>query len=409
MYDITDSMDNPFQFGRELGADELVDRDAEIADVIRALRKGEKLFLIGPRRYGKTSILKAAGDRAAQQGTMVLRYNAEGYPTLDLLVSALIADVAKSQPGGIERVGERIKKFFSRLRPELTFSVTESSWKVALGAAVSETGAARMGLLIEALAALEKMAADLAPKRRTGLVLDEFQKIIELGGEAAEGQIRAAIQQHRHVGYVFAGSKTRMLTDMTAEASRPFYRLGSVRFLGPVPRAEFAAFLKTRFSRGGFRIEGSAAGRKDSDPVALILDLAEEVPYNVQSLAHACWEQLTGAPAPRSGKRTLDAALVHSSLERVVRQYDPFYTQLWNQLTSIQQRMLIAVMQEGGVNLQSMKMVRTVGKGASTLRRSLDALLARDILREEESHASLRFRFEDPFFGAWIRHFAPHL
>ncbi|MGH9900072.1 MAG: hypothetical protein ACRD4L_14605, partial [Pyrinomonadaceae bacterium] len=74
-------MENPFQFGRELGADELVDREDELAVVIRTLTKGEKLFLIGPRRYGKTSILKSACDRAASKGAVVLRYNAEGYPT----------------------------------------------------------------------------------------------------------------------------------------------------------------------------------------------------------------------------------------------------------------------------------------------------------------------------------------
>lgn len=401
-------MENPFQFGRELGADELVDRQEEIAEVIATLRKGGKLFLIGPRRFGKTSILKAASDHAVRQGVVILRYNAEGYPSLDLLVSAIVADAARSLTGGVERTGERIKKVFSRLRPELTFNVTESSWKVTLGAAVSEGGRPSVGLLIDALGALEKMAAEVSTRRSTGVVLDEFQKIIELGGETTEAQLRAAIQQHRHVGYVFAGSKTRMLTDMTTEASRPFYRLGSVRFLGPIPRAPFEGFLRTQFSRGGFRIEGPGSKADRPNPVALILDRAEEVPYNVQLLAHACWEQLSGASRGKGGG-ALTEAVVRDSLQRVTRQYDPFYTQLWNQLTSIQQKTLIAVIQEGGVSLLSMKVVRAVGRGASTLQRSLEALLARDILRQEQSRGNVRFRFEDPFFAAWISTFAAPL
>lgn len=93
----------------------------------------------------------------------------------------------------------------------------------------------------------------------------------------------------------------------------------------------------------------------------------------------------------------------------MVRQYDPFYTQLWNGVTAIQQKTLVAVIAERGVNLQSMKVVRALGKGPSTVRRSLEALIGRDILREEEHQGSVRMRFEDPFFAQWIRRFAARL
>ena len=58
---------NPFQFGRELGLGDLVDRQAELASVEETVREGGKLFLIGPRRFGKTSILKTAADRLAAE------------------------------------------------------------------------------------------------------------------------------------------------------------------------------------------------------------------------------------------------------------------------------------------------------------------------------------------------------
>lgn len=43
----------PFKYGERLNSDEVIDREEEIADVIRCLQNGRKLFLIGPRRYGK--------------------------------------------------------------------------------------------------------------------------------------------------------------------------------------------------------------------------------------------------------------------------------------------------------------------------------------------------------------------
>jgi hypothetical protein len=41
-------MDNPFEFGRELGTNELVDRQDDVAAVIETIRRGAKLFIIGP-------------------------------------------------------------------------------------------------------------------------------------------------------------------------------------------------------------------------------------------------------------------------------------------------------------------------------------------------------------------------
>lgn len=395
-------MENPFEFGRELGADELVDREEEVAQVINTIRDKGKLFLIGPRRFGKTSILKAASDRASRDGILVLRYNAEAYPSLDELVSAIIADAAKGLRGGVERVGEQIKRLFTRLRPELSFNITQASWGVKLGTAVS-TNEEPVGLLVDALGGLEKMAEEQEAERPVGLIIDEFQKVIETGGANAEGQIRAAIQQHSSVGYVFAGSKTRMLLDMTMNASRPFYRLGALRFIGPIPRPEFVEFLTSRFVQSGYRIEGTMGGQADSGPVALILDLAEEVPYNVQLLAHTCWEQLRGAAET---ERTLSPEAVRLALERVVRQYDPFYTQLWTQLTSIQQKTLRAVISEEGRNMQSMRVAGSVGKGPSTVKRAVESLINREILREEQKDGVVSVKFEDPFFSAWITFFA---
>ncbi|MDQ3754651.1 MAG: hypothetical protein M3371_07965 [Acidobacteriota bacterium] len=137
-------------------------------------------------------------------------------------------------------------------------------------------------LLIELLDGLERLAADV--KTPVGLILDEFQKVIELGGAEAEGQLRAAVQRHNRVGYIFAGSKTRMLTDMTSDPARPFYRLGSRRFIGAVPRADFTEFITRSFTSSRFKIK--------SEAVVLILDLAKDVPYNVQLLAHTSWEEL---------------------------------------------------------------------------------------------------------------------
>jgi hypothetical protein len=184
-----------------------------------------------------------------------------------------------------------------------------------------------------------------------------------------------------------------MLNDMVTDSTRPFYRLGSQLFLGPVPRVDFVAFLRKGFREGGFSLEPGA--------VEHLLDLAEDVPYNVQWLAHNCWSQL------RDNRPTevsiLTSAFVDETLTYVVRQQDPFYTQLWTGLTAIQQKTLMAVVQQRGVNLQSNRTSQLVAKSAGTIRKSLLSMIDTGILREEQSIKATRIRFEDPFFGRWIQ------
>ncbi len=79
------------------------------------------------------------------------------------------------------------------------------------------------------------MALAQPASRPVGLILDEFQAVVTRGGVEAEAQIRSAIQEHHRVGYVFSGSETRLMTEMTMNHDRPLYRLGANRFIGPLP------------------------------------------------------------------------------------------------------------------------------------------------------------------------------
>src|SRR5487761_566888 len=100
---------NPFEFGGELKAASLIDREQELDLVIRTIENGGKLFLIGPRRYGKTSILAAAEEKLADSGVVVLRYDAEVYESLGRLAEAL-AGAAKHPPPTLEKAGDAVKR-----------------------------------------------------------------------------------------------------------------------------------------------------------------------------------------------------------------------------------------------------------------------------------------------------------
>jgi hypothetical protein len=203
-------------------------------------------------------------------------------------------------------------------------------------------------------------------------VIDEFQRVIELGGQRTEAQLRSAIQQHTRVGYVFAGSSTRLLTAMTMNHDRPFYRLGKVMTVGPVPRQDFAKFITKKLNRSGFRIA-------DPSVVDSLLALAEDVPYNVQYLANSCWNELLSA---RGAEQDFDRG-------RLAEIPGP---------SGYGARSFLY-----GKGLSSAPVVRTIGAASSTVHRALEGLRNQNVLRDEAVDGKIQLKFDDPFFAHWIR------
>jgi AAA+ ATPase superfamily predicted ATPase len=377
---------NPFQYGAELKPSQIVDRKAEIRDVARAITEQGRLFLLGPRRFGKTAILRAATATAQRAGAIVIRLDAEAYAGMDGLVRALVTESARLLKGDVAQTGEKIMRFFARLRPVVSYNPGDNTWSASINAA-SDEPTDPTPLFIDALDGVARLAEHV--KKPVAIVIDEFHKIIQWGGESAEAQIRAAMQRHSDVGFVLAGSKTTLLNDMTMNPARPFYRMGIRHFLGPLPREEFGQFITRGFESGDYRVDPKA--------VEDILDLSEDVPYNVQALSSVAWELL------RDQRGTsLTPQLVRQALELLVARDGPFYLTVWNGLTSVQQRVLTAAIREKGVGLASNAVTRRYGVSPSTVSKTLRFLEEREILRREEQPDSVRWRLEDPFFAAWL-------
>ncbi|MBW8838711.1 MAG: ATP-binding protein [Gemmatimonadetes bacterium] len=378
---------NPFEFGRELSESELVDREQELDLVERAIVNRGKFFLMGPRRFGKTSILSAVEHRVSmRRAAVVLRYDAEAYETTALLAQALLTGAARKLAGPLDRAGDTVRRLFGRLRPEVEYDLAEQKLSVTIGAAerVEELPA-----LSKVLDGIEVMAEEASGP--VAVIIDEFQQLIADHGETAEKQLRATVQKHRHVSYVFAGSKTRLLADMTGDPGRAFWKLGERHFLGPIPRPDFLAFLRRGFET--YRHETS------DEALVRLLDVADDVPYNVQRIAYVAWELLrVESDAP------LTVEVVERALTTIITQEHPAYAQLWTSLTTPQKKVLKAVILEGGRGLTSADVLRRHGVPAATMHKTLGVLDEKGIIREDEAEASPRYRLEDPFFGAWLRH-----
>jgi hypothetical protein len=224
-----------------------------------------------------------------------------------------------------------------------------------------------------------------ARKQRMAIALDEFQAITAFDGGTVENALRAAVQDQRQVGYVFSGSEPSLMERMLGPR-RPFYKAGPVMRLEKIDPKEFADFIDARFDEGGVTPEEGLG--------AAIVDLAANVPYDVQRLAHETWDDVKEA-----GKKTAGLDDLHVTLTRLLGEQHPVFEESWQRLTLPQRAVLRALVLEEGRELMSADVrARHRLPGTSTIQAALAALLRQDIIMKDSS----RYVAVDSLYREWV-------
>ncbi|HVH54946.1 MAG TPA: hypothetical protein VM791_01735, partial [Vicinamibacterales bacterium] len=224
-----------------------------------------------------------------------------------------------------------------------------------------------------------------ARRRKLAVALDEFQAIGAFNGGSVEHALRAAVQHQREVGYVFSGSEPALMERMLGR-SRPFYKAGPVMRLQKIPEERFAEFLETRFRATGVKATAGLG--------AAIVELAGNLPYDVQRLAHEVWDDVRAA-----GRRAVTLEDLHTTLTRLLGEHETLFESIWQRLTLAQRAALrAAVLQDGRELLSADTRARHRLTGASTVQASLAALVREDILAREGA----RYVVVDSLLREWV-------
>jgi hypothetical protein len=375
--------ENPFVYGEIVTAGAFADRALELARLERDLLAGQKIFLISPRRYGKSSLIRHALRRLARQGVLTVEVtvsSSSSFPAfLETYARALLA---AETPAG--RLRQWAAEMFRAMRPEVRVETeTPGTTRVALAFPTVQTPRDVARLATEVFTLPDRIAR--ARRCRIAVALDEFQAIAGFDGGTVEHALRSAVQDQRRVGYVFAGSEPSLMERMLG-SRRPFYKAGPVMRLEKIPAAEFSAFLEARFTTSGIRPEAGLG--------AAIVDLAGNVPYDVQRLAHESWDDLRAA-----GRKTAGLEDLHATLTRLLREQDTVFEEAWQRLTLAQRGVLRALVLEHGRELLSAD-VRSRYRlaGASSVQSALAALVRDDVVTREGT----AYAVVDSLFREWV-------
>src|ERR1017187_747771 len=193
--------DNPFVYGEIVGAGAFADRDDDHARLTGDPRARQKVFLMSPRRYGKSSLIRRALDVLAREKVLTVSVTvAASSSYIGFLESYARALVMADTP--TSRLRQWASDLLGAVRPEVRFDPSASgSTHFALGFPSVRTVRDTGRLAAEAFALPGRIAAHR--RRRMAIALDEFQAIASFNGGSVEDALRTAVQEQRDVGYVF--------------------------------------------------------------------------------------------------------------------------------------------------------------------------------------------------------------
>jgi uncharacterized protein len=361
---------NPFRFSGPLAPEDMIDRDREAEDLLALAAGGHSFRLVGPRRYGKTTLLRRVLESAEREGMATV--------LVDLQDVLSIAEIVVRIERGYQRLKGPIRRHVENLF---------RSWNIGLslsGGGFTATLQRNPNVDAESvLLRLLELPAALFDREGTPslIVFDEIQDVLAVAG--ADGKIRSVIQHQTDAAtYGFAGSAPGVMQQLFADPKRPLLDQAVPRNLAPLPLDAVGDYVTERFRRT----------RRDVGSVlAPFLEFTRGHPQRSMLLAHYLWARTPSGASADEG--TWVAALDQAAADAAA-----LMRAIWRALTTNERRVARALAVVA-TPLHSEETAAAVGIKRSSIGKALESLVANaDVI-----HAGGKPRLTDPMFELWLQ------
>lgn len=355
---------SPFPYQGPLQPDEhtLRGRDDLVADLLERVTEHRVTALLGPRRYGKTSVLAVVADRLAAAGVNVVWIDLFGVQSEVDLIARIDQSLAATQ-GSLRRRLDQLAA-----TAEINLGLVRLSFT---GRGATPDRGAVLDTLID-------IFVRSALENPTVLICDEFSAINEVPGAAAK--LRTHLQHHyERIGLLFAGSRPSTMRMLFEDREQPFYAQADRVEIGPLSAAATLEIINDGFDRTG----------RDPGPLAsLVQAFCGGHPQRSMQLADAAWRLAAPGAAWTES--------VWSETLAVVRRHEASEAErVWERHDTAERAVLRLVAARRPLFGRDADLVGLASSSASNTRRKL---LADGRLSEHEG----RLTVTDPLFADWI-------
>jgi len=345
--------------------DYFTDRKEEFERLSQIIASSNHVIMIAPRRFGKTSLVNQVVKNTDRP---VLWVDLQLLTNTDDFARHLLKQLFKNYP--FEKLKFLIRNF--RIVPMLSVDPVTNNVEVGF-----QPHTDSFIHLEDVLNLIEKLGEE---KKRPIVVFDEFQDLLSLD-KSLDKRIRAVIQFHKYVNYVFLGSSELLMTQIFENKKSPFYHFGQLFPLKTIPYDDLFVFLQDRFVT-------LTDENKAIDISEKILNFSHCHPHYTQQLAFHVWLALE--------RNIYSENIVNEIIEEVILLHDNDFERLWNNFNNTDKTVLIELAFDQ-MNLLSASVLNKNTTAASTKFSALKRLAEKGILIKTEKYA-----IDDPFFRKWI-------
>ncbi len=375
-----DSPRNPFTYGDLVADESFTDRELELDRLKRDIRNGQNVAVIAPRRYGKSSLVRAAVRDLLGEGVLVAEVDLMTTPTKERLAAKLAKSINDDIAPVVFKAKEHLRMFQGlRVAPVITVDPADGS--LSFGFSSSRSDADIDDTLERLLELPGTIGADTG--KQVVVYFDEFQEVTSIDPRLP-ALMRSVFQKQAHVAHVYAGSKRDMMHRLFTHQNEPFYRSAKTMEIGAIPEPLFREFILAQFERTKRSVSAEALDG--------LLSITRGHPYATQELAYALWDEV-----PEGASASLED--LESALNAVLRAENAHFTLVWERATRTQKLLLQALASERGRPFSVAYRQRHDLPSTSHVQRALGPLLQGELLRKDGEGD---YDFAEPFLREWI-------
>jgi len=347
-----------FPLGKAYG-EAFCNRTEEANKLTEHVNNGKHVFLVAPRRYGKSSLCEKVFELSNLPAVKLDFHLVTDDKDAERIIINGTIDLIGKTIGSIEKHINLVKKYVKKLKPKLAVNVKALSLELELDTQVSPAEN-----IAEALLLIDKLLRER--KKQAIMLFDEFQEIGEISnGRALEGAIRHAAQEMQNLAIIFSGSNPHLLQNMFEDDRRPLYKLCRKIVLNRIESEHYKKHLN-KAAKKAWKKE------LDEDIHSRIIELSERHPYYVNYLCDELW---SNAKPPTL--KTVDEAWNNIVEEERSDLLKDFFA-----LSENQKKIMIYIANHGGENIYSNEATKLMDVSASSITRALSVLLEKDFVEK---------------------------
>lgn len=353
---------SPFDFTGPLPPERVTGRDDLLGELTRRVTARTPTALLGPRRFGKTSVLGRLAADLTEVTTIVV----------DLMPVQAPHDAVRAVTAALLDADTHVREEATAVSAKLGFNL------LALRGEIATIRAADRPDPSVAFANLIDTLVRTALAGPTVVVFDEFQQIAALDNGTAV--LRSALQRHyKDIGLLFAGSAPSAMRDIFSNPGQPFLHQADIVEIGPLTLEATQQLIADGFAETG-RTPGTVA--------SLIHAHTDGHPLRTMQAAHVAWQYAEDGPADTAWGDALAAIRTAGR---------PAVSALYEQLPTSQQKVL-RILANGGSIYGSAAAALDLSKGGA--QQASRSLHADGHLLDDASGSS---RVADPFLADWLQ------